>query len=304
MDKFYETLFLALFVGFGTGYVLWSAEVAWFEQGFVIGGAATMAWWGWRYLSTSSLHPIYLRDNPGPGMAKAAVWLGLGWCVFTIAVFGSERIFGIWYFFYLLIGLGAIYAFGVKGAETFGVRIRPDVYERKNVGAAMFISAFTLATGLIYGGSMWGESDEAALEYGAIFEVLPSYEDGWWIIMLFFAMGWGILFITMKLWFWREKSVSGSDIRRNREVADGRAAALYCLGCAIPLTDAVSGDYHGLEDSLISFGVIALPVLAAEVVRPPAPEADRDPSEPWVYILAGIAAIALSPIISTTLGFR
>lgn len=309
MPKFFDWFVMALMVGVCSAFFLWYADVAWLEQGFTFGAAATMGLWGWKYTNSSNLHPLYLRDNPGPGLIRFAVWAGMLWCIFTIMVFGSERIVGVWHLFYLIIGFGAIQVFGVKGAETFGVRVRPDVFERKNWGAAMFIAAFVLSTGMIYGGSMWGESEQATLQadlekYGGVFQTMPSYDDGWWIIMLFFLLGWSILFVTMKLWFLREKSVTGSGIRRDRLVEDGRAAALYCLGVAIPLTDAVSGDYYGIEDSLVGFSVIALPVMAHEFLRPPSAEAHRDPSEPWLYILIGIAATVLSPIISSTLGFR
>ena len=294
----------AIIGGFVGALFLYEADIAWFEQGFTFGFMGIMGLWGLWYSRVSSLHPLYLRDNPGPGLIRLAFWLAMAWCVFTIFMFGSVKIVHIWYGFYLIIGFGVIHVFGLKGAELFGVRLRIDVYERKNFSAAMFIAAFMLATGLIYGGSMWGESEAESLEYGGIFEVLPSYDDGWWIIILFFLMGWTILFLTMKLWFFREKGVSGSGIRRDRAAADGRAAALYCLACAIPITDAVSGDYYGLGDSIIGFSAIALPVLAHEVFRPSSPEQQRDPQEPWYYIAFGFAAMLVSPFISSLLGFR
>lgn len=294
----------AAIVGVFSGLFLYEADIAWFEQGFAFGAMATMGLWGWSHSRTESLHPLYLKSNPGAGLVRLALWLGMLWCIFTIFVFGSVKIVNIWYIFYLVIGYGVIQVFGLRAAETFGVRLRIDVYERKNFPAAIFISSFVLATAMIYGGSMWGESEPESLEYGGIFMILPSYDDGWWIIPWFFLMGWAILFLTMKLWFLREKSISGKGIRRDRSLADARAAALYCLGCAIPLTDAVAGDYYGLGDSFIGFAVIALPVLAHEVLRPSSEEAERDPQEPWLYVGFGFAAMIISPILSTLLGFR
>ena len=302
---FLKWLVYAPVVGFVTALFLYEADIAWFEEGFAFGAMATLGLWGWFYGRTRRLHPLYLQDNPGPGLVRLAVWLAMAWCVFTIVFFGSERIVHIWYGYYLIIGFGVIMAFGIRGAESFGVRLRVDVFERKNFGAAMFIAAFTLSTGLIYGGSMWGESEASSFEHAApFFEILPSYEEGGWIIALFFLLGWTVLFLTMKLWFWREDDVSGKKIRRDRKIADARAAALYCLGCAIPITDAVTGDYHGLEDSLIGFSAIALPVLAHELFRPRSGDVERDPQEPWLYVVVGLAAAVATPFISSTLGFR
>ena len=304
MTGVFVGLGIAFFIGVCSGGYLWEEDIAWFEQGFSFGFMATLGVWGWLHRRTSSLHHLYLRNNPGIGLVRLSVWAAMAWCVFTIVFFGSVKIVHIWYIFYLVIGYGVIHAFGFLGARAFGMRLRVDVYERKNFGAAMFIAAFVLATGMIYGGSMWGESTPESLEYGGIFMILPSYDDGWWIIPLFFIMGWSILFATMKLWFFREKSISGSEIRSSHCHADGRAAALYCLACAIPITDAVSGDYYGLADSIIGFSAIALPVLAHEVFRPSSVEQERDPQEPWLYVGFGFAAMLLSPIVSTLLGFR
>ncbi len=291
-------------VGFMSALFLYEADVAWLEQGFAFGLMGTMGLWGWWKSRTFQLHHLYLRNNPGVGLVRLAFWIAMAWCVFTLFVFGSEKIFGFWYIFYLTLGWGAIMVFGLGGAELFKLRLRVDVYERRNFAAAMFIASFMLATGMIWGGSMWGESEAESLEYGAFFEILPSYDDGWWIIPLFFIMGWIILFLTMKLWFFREKTISGEVIRSDRKIADARAASLYCLGCAIPITDAVAGDYYGLGDSIIGFSVIALPVLAHEVLRPASAEVERDAQEPWLYVAFGFAAMILSPILSTILGFR
>ena len=301
---FSSWLISAFVAGLAAGYFFYETDVAWFEQGFAFGAAATMGLWGWLQSKTGKLHPLFLKDNPGTGLIRLAYWAAMAWCIFTVFVFGSVKIVDIWYIFYLVLAFGVLQVFGLRAAESFGLRLRVDVYERKNFPAALFIASFILSTGLIYGGSMWGESEPESLEYGGIFMLLPSYDDGWWIIPWFFLMGWLILFATMKLWFLREKHISPAKIRRDRSFQDARAASLYCLGCAIPLTDAVSGDYYGLGDSFIGFAVIALPVLGHEVFRPSSAEAPRDPQEPWLYLLFGFAAILLSPLISTLLGFR
>jgi hypothetical protein len=293
------------FAGVMMGMFLYDADIAWFEQGFTFGALIVAIIWGFFHMSTFRLHHLYWQNNPGIGLVRLTFWVALTWCAFTLVFFGDSSIVGFWNLFYLVMSAGVIYLFGLKGAEWwFGLRLRVDVYERRNFAAALVIAAFMLATGLIFGGSMWGESTPESLEYGGLFMILPSYEDGWWIIPWFFLMGWSILCFTMVLWFYREKSVSPVGIRRDRVVADAKAAAVYCLACAIPLTDAVAGDYYGIADSFIGFAVIALPVLAHEVLRPSSPEHQRSPKEPWLYLAFGVASIIVAPIVSTMLGFR
>lgn len=301
---FFKWFGAAVVAGFVISFFLWEYDVAYFEQGFTFGFLITMGLWGWFRILPGKLHPLYLKNNPGAGLVRLAPWLAMIWCTFTIFAFGSEKITGVWYLIYLGMGYGTMMLFGLLGARSFGLRVRVDVLERKNFSAALVISAFLLATGMIWGGSMWGESSPESLEYAGIFMIMESYYDGWWIIPLFFAMGWTILFLTMHLWFYREKTVSGEGIRRDRSVADGRAAALYCLACAIPITDAVAGDYYGLADSMIGFSAIALPVLAHEIFRPASSHHERNPQEPWYYVALGFVGMLASPIVSSMLGFR
>lgn len=304
MLKFGHWFLIACGVGFFSALFFYEANVMWFEEGFTFGAAAILSIWGLWQARTSNLHYLYIRDNPGIGLVRLATVVAVIWCLFTLIFFGDPTIVGIWYVFYMVMAFAAIKVFGLLGAASFGMRLRIDVYERKNFAAAIYIAGFVLATGMIFGGSMWGSLTPDSLDYGGIFEIMPSYEDGWWITPWFFLMGWGLLFLTMKLWFYREKSVSGEVLRRDRTIADARAAALYCVGCAIPLTDAVAGNYYGMADSFIGFSAIALPVLAHEFIRPTSAAHERDRNEPWIYVGFGFAAMIMAPIISTLLGFR
>ncbi len=288
-----------------TAMMGWEMDLTYLEEGFVFGLMAAGAFTGWYHARSAKLHPLYLRDNAGPGVIRVAIWVSMIWIAFTLMAFGAARITLPWLIYYWIIGLGCTYVFGILGAKFLGFRLRVDAYERNNGAAALFIGAFILSTGLIYGGSVWGESTPESFEQpAAIFELLPSYEEGGWIIGLFFLLGWSILYFVMELWFARESNRGVAAIRRDRSVQDGKAAALYCLGCAIPLTSAVAGDYHGLYDSLISFSAIALPVLAGEVLRPATATEERDPQEPYIYLGVGIAAAIMSPLISSIIGFR
>ncbi|MFU8805669.1 MAG: hypothetical protein ACNA8W_17785 [Bradymonadaceae bacterium] len=273
----------------------------WHDQGFIFGAMIVGTIWGLWRSANSHLHHLYWRENYGIGLTRLAVIASMVWCLFVLIFFADSTIVNIWYVFYLLMSYTAIKLFGQKGAELFGVRLRVDVYERKNFAAATIIAAFTLATGLIFGGSMWGESTPESLEYGGIFEMLPGYEDGWWITPWFFLMGWGILLGTMLLWF---ASEAGQRIRRDRNMEEARAAAIYCLCCAIPLTDAVAGNYYGLADSFLGFAVIAFPVLAHEWIKPRPGAEERRAEEPWIYIIVAIAVVVITPFVSQWLGFR
>ena len=302
--QFIGWIMIGCLVGLFTGAFFWEEDVMWFEQGFTFGLFGTLCVWGFFQTRVGRLHPLFRVNNPGIGLVRLSFWVAVAWCLFVLIFFADPTITGIWFVYYLVMAVTFIYVFGLKASELFGVRLRVDVYERKNMAAAWLIAAFVLATGLIAGGSMWGEATPESYEYGAFFEILPSYEDGTWISPWFFLMGWAILFATMKLWFLREKAVSGQGLRQDRRLADGKAAALYCIGCAIVIADAVAGTYYGLADSFIGFAVIALPVLAHETLRPASHEQPRDPQEPWFYLAFGLVGMFLSPIISTLLGFR
>ncbi len=282
----------------------WETDLAWIEESAAFTFMAVAALMGWYESHSRSLHGLYLKNNPAPGLVRAAVLIGTAWIAFTLFFFGSDRITFIWYFYYLIIGVGCIYLFGMMAMRSLGFDLRTLAYLRRNRGAALIISAFMLSTGLIYGGSVWGESEPESFEaFAGPFEVLPSYEEGGWIIALFFVLGWVILYAVMAIFFARHKDLKQRIIRGHDEKV-AEAVAFYCLGCAIPITSAVAGDYHGLADSLTGFSALALPVLAGEIVRPiTSTSADESPQS-WLYLATGLAAAIFSPIASSLLGFR
>jgi hypothetical protein len=79
------------------------------------------------------------------------------------------------------------------------------------------IAAFTLATGLIFGGSLWGEADPVG-----------DGEGGWWIPASFFALGWTTLVIAFGLFLRREGGRLAHRLQRERSLDDARAAAPSC----------------------------------------------------------------------------
>jgi hypothetical protein len=154
--------------------------------------------------------------------------------------------------------------FGQLTASLYGARTRVDAVERRNVPAALVIAAFTLATGLIFGGSLWGEADPVG-----------DGEGGWWIPVSFFLLGWTTLVIAFGLFLRREGGRFAHRLQRERSLADARAAGSFLLGAGIALTEAVSGDFWGWRHGLLTFGVLAALVLAHELFAGFQARADR-----------------------------
>jgi hypothetical protein len=203
---------------------------------------------------TGRLHPLYFRDNPAPGIVRAGVLSSLAWIGFVLAFFADPSVTGIYVVFYLVMGYAVVKIFGQTVAAAYGARTRVDVGERRNVPSAFVSAAFTLSTGLIFGGSLWGEADPVG-----------DGEGGWWIPLTFFLLGWAVLVTAFGLYLRREKGSFARRIRRERSTADARAAATFLLGAAATLTDAVSGDFWGWRHGLLTFGLIAAMLVVHEV---------------------------------------
>jgi hypothetical protein len=204
--------------------------------------------------ATGRLHDLYFRNNPGPGIVRAGVLASMLWIAFVLAFFADPSVRGVYVAFYLVMGYAVVKGFGQTPAMRYGAHARLDAGERRNVPAALVNGAFTLATGLIFGGSLWGEADPVG-----------EGEGGWWIPFGFFLLGWLVLVVAFGLYLRREEGRFATRIRRDRSIADARAAATFLLGAAITLTDAVSGDFWGWRHGLLTFGLIAGMLLLHEV---------------------------------------
>jgi hypothetical protein len=202
---------------------------------------------------TETFHRLYLRNNPAPGIVRLGVFLSMGWIGFVLWRYADPSVTGIYVVFYLVMGYAVVKLFGQLAATLYGARTRIDVVERRNVPAALVIAAFTLATGLIFGGSLWGEADPVG-----------DGEGGWWIPLSFFLLGWTTLVIAFALFLRRETGGLARLLQRERSLADARAAGSYLLGVGVTLTEAVSGDFWGWWHGLLTFGVLAAMVIAHE----------------------------------------
>jgi hypothetical protein len=297
-------LIFTVFAGFGAALFFDEADVFWPDTGFVFGASVVLSVWGLGRSSSKRLHPLYLRGNAAIGMARLGVLAPMLFCAYVLAFHADPSVhYNIfWTLLYVLMAFTSIKLFGQVAAEWFGPRLRVDVYERKNLAAGTFIGAFTAATGMIFGGAMWGTMEAEALEYGAFFESLPGYEDGWWITPWFFLMGWAICVASLILWMLGEPGHFRTRIVRERRMSDARAAAMFCIAVAITITYAVSGEYRGFWDSLVGFGFVALPVLAHGVMKPrPGQERSRD-AEGLVYIGLAILGVLITPWMAGLLG--
>jgi hypothetical protein len=204
--------------------------------------------------TTAGLHALHFRGNPAPGIVRVGVLLALLWIFYVLLRHADPSVTGVYVLFYLVMGYAAVKLCGQAMAGAYGLRTRVDVGERRNIAAAVVIAAFTLATGLIFGGSLWGEADPVGGDEG-----------GWWIPVAFFLLGWGCLLIAFELFLRREKGRWVARIRRERRLADARAAATFLLAAGVALTEAVSGDFWGWRHGLLTFGVLAGLVLVHEV---------------------------------------
>jgi hypothetical protein len=203
--------------------------------------------------ATAALHPLYFRGNPAPGIVRLGVLGAMAWIAYVIWNHADPSVAGIYVAFYLVVGYAAVKLFGQSIAHAFGFRTRVDAGERRNVPAAMVIAAFIFATGLIFGGSLWGDADPVGDDEG-----------GWWIPLTFFILGWATLIVAFVLYERSERGRLALRIRRERRIADARAAGAFLVSSAVALTDAVAGDFWGWRHGIFSFGLIAVLLIVHE----------------------------------------
>ncbi|HXV85116.1 MAG TPA: hypothetical protein VD793_00375 [Gemmatimonadales bacterium] len=226
-------------------------------------------------------------------MGLAVAWIG-----YVLWRHADPSVRGIYVWFYLVMGYAAVKIFGQSVAQVFGARVRVDAGERRNLAAAVLSAALTLATGLIFGGSLWGEADPTG-----------EGEGGWWIPVTFFLLGWGVLVGAFKLFLAREAGDLKPLIRQERDLADARAAGVFLLSCSVVLTDAVAGDFWGWSHGLLTFGVLAGMLLVREMFarrsggdQPQDQSEGRRVLESGVYVLLSGGAWLLNRMLDAALG--
>jgi hypothetical protein len=215
-------------------------------------------------LSASRLHTLFTRGNTGIGLHRVVVLATLAWTGYVIAFHGDESIRGIYVLFYLVLVYAAVKGFGqLLGPRVLGFDLRRDVLVRGNRPIALFTAAFALATGLIAGGSLWGEADP-----------LSDDEGGWWIPVGFFVMGWLILLAATAIFAWRGRWLQ-HQLRRELDMSAARTASVFVLSGTSVILPGVAGDFWGWTEGVLSMATIALMLIGHELLagrRTPVPE--------------------------------
>ena len=224
------------------------------DEVFVLMMSGMLAVIGIAATSTSGFPSLSFRGNAALGIVRLSVIAALLWIVYVLRNHADPSVTGVYVFFYLIMGYAAVKVYGQLMAGAFGASTRHDAGERRNPAAALVIAGMTISTGMIFGGSLWGEADP-----------LSDYEGGWWIPVIFFHLGWGCLAAVFGLYLRRDPGKFSYQIRRERNTAAARAAAAFLISSAIPLTEAVSGDFWGWRHGLSSVAIIALLLIAHEM---------------------------------------
>ena len=239
----------------------------------------------------SCLPGMFTRSNPSIGLMRLAVVASVVWTAFVIQFYGDPSIKGIYVAFYLIMAYAATKLFGQLGAGLYGgLRLRSDAYERKNLAVTVFIAGFTLATGIVFGGSLWGEAD-----------ALSEAEGGWWIPVGFFLMGWLTLAISTAIYLWREPGKLRTQLCQDRDTAMAWSAAVYTVSTSTLILRGVAGDFWGWRHGILGMGVIGLMLVGHEVIMfiggkmPPA--AALRIFERCLYIGLAAAVFALNKLI-------
>lgn len=243
--------------------------------------------------NSPSLMPRAFTDgNPGIGLLRLSVSFGMVWTAYVLAFHGDPSIVGIYVVFYLVLAYSATKFFGqALGAWFHGLSVRGDVYERRNTAAAIFVAAYTVAVGFLFGSSLWGEADP-----------LSDDEGGWWIPVGFFALGWITLFVAARLYLWREPGTFLRQLRQERDTGMAVSAAVYLLTCAYLLFDGVAGDFWGWRHGVLGMGTIAMMLIGHEIVllmggRGAAPGPVRRLIERVVYVVLALVSSQLQRVI-------
>jgi len=210
----------------------------------------------WLCLETfTAKHRLFFRRATGAGLVRLAFLLSMAWTAYVLANHADPSVVGVYRLFYMVLGAAVVAVFGLGASGRTGVRFTVDVLERRNPAAGLLVAAFVLATGLVFGGSVWGEADPDG-----------EGEGGWWIPLGFFLAGWISLVISTALYRRRD---TGGQVRRMRQLrnpGEVLAFVLYILSCGWILTEAVSGDFYGWRHGLTAVAAIAAMLMTREIV--------------------------------------
>lgn len=246
-------------------------------------------------------HRLFLRNNPAAAIPLLSVAAAMTWITFVLGKYADPSVVGVYLFFYWIMGLAVVLGPGFWITALYGIRTSVDVHQRRNMAAAIVIGAFAFSTGLIFGGSNWGEADPTS-----------DAEGGWWIPVGFFLAGWFALLIVMGIYLMGERGSLRKRVVQDRSIADARAFASYLIGTALVLTHAVAGDFWGWTEGLLGVASVALLAITHELCRRAVPvvlttaESDHPTLgggrywESLAYLVIGVAFWLLTYWLSPT----
>jgi hypothetical protein len=205
-------------------------------------------------LSSSRLHQFHTHANPGIGLHRLVVLLALLWTWWVIRYHGDPSIVGFYVVFYLVLSYAVVKVFGqLIGPTILGFDVRREAFVGRNLPVALFTASLTLATGLLIGGSLWGEADP-----------LSDAEGGWWIPFGFFLIGWVILMIATWLFVRRGGGRFRVQLRREHDLAAAMTGAVFVLASTTLILQGVAGDFWGWREGLLSMATIATMLVGHE----------------------------------------
>jgi len=239
-------------------------------------------------LAASRLHGFHTHANPGIGLHRVTVLLTLLWTAWVIRYHGDPSIAGIYVFLYLVMAYAVVKVFGqLLGPKALGFDVRREAFVGRNVPVALFTASLALATGLLIGGSLWGEADP-----------LSDYEGGWWIPFAFFLMGWVVLIAATWLYVRRASGRFRMQLRREHDLRAAATGAVFVLASTTLILQGVAGDFWGWREGLLSMGTIAAMLVGHELIGRHSDGSDGQPESPvraaWVNLLEQGLYIALA----------
>lgn len=221
-------------------------------------------------LAASRLHGFHTHRNPGIGLHRVVVALTLLWTIWVIHYHGDPSITGIYVFFYLVMAYAVVKVFGqLLGPMALGFDVRREAFVGRNRPVALFTASLALATGLLIGGSLWGEADP-----------LSDYEGGWWIPFGFFLMGWLLLIAVTWLYVRRRKGRFRLQLRREHDLRAAATGAVFVLASTSLILQGVAGDFWGWREGLLSMGTIAAMLVGHEFIARHAEESEDGAAGP------------------------
>ncbi len=215
-------------------------------------------------------HRLYLRGNAAAAVPLLGIVAAMGWITLVLQNYADPSVVGVYQLFYWVMGLAMVLGPAFWVLSLYGLRISVDVYQRRNMAVAIVIAAWVLATGLIFGGSNWGEADTSG-----------DGEGGWWIPLGFFAAGWLGLLIVTAIYLRSERHSLRQRLVQDRNRGDARAAASYVLSTAIVLTRAVAGDFQGWTSGMGGLASVVGLMITHEFCRRAVPTLVTTVDDPW-----------------------